>query len=728
MGMLEKAMLTQVIVQDHIVKETAQAIRSHYFNPKNKSPVSIFLIGRTGTGKTEMAKAIANVVYGPMNELSKGNAKDIGSDKIEIISMGNITNTHMANNVFGSPKGHVGSEEDAEFESALKKLPGGGVIVFDEFSNVGGGNPTEKNAILKRFYEIFDEGIWISPRGTKYDLSKYIFVSTGNDGEQLFFDGSNDDLLMSTWKNHSSKDKVLEILRDSNFPEALAGRFSEVFLTKPLLSKEREAIVERLLKDELDSLTITHGFKVEVAADFYSKVEKAFFNHKQGARSIRNFVKNQVTGVLIKAVTEKYDPIKIKNSKVVLTMKDNMPDLPFVDESFRRSTTLNAKVFPNTQAAQAAQATQAAGTEAIYDFEVTSDITQLANKKMLVSKSVAENTAYHEVGHALVNNKNVSGKNLDFLTILPGDGHLGYARYQPVDTFPSSPGLTSIISEIAQLVAGSVAERMTIGKNSSGWSDDLRRARLHATDAIVKYGLVKGFEAIPVDDKGRPQLGGKRAAALDQKVDDLINMGLIYAKLDIQNKWPLGMKIVTELMKKGSISGEEFKSISDRFEIAKKNKEKTFDGISMSEKAKYADIDVTTIESDFMAIDRLHKELFKILKQENPSLYKDLIGERDIEQTIVAEKTKRQLQDLEDLKALSSSYDKLKKQQQEASFRAMEEASKIKYQIRSMPSIPSGSSFDTSMPVCKTIAVPELSKSGARIFTQIFSGILKRIR
>ncbi|MBF0365451.1 MAG: AAA family ATPase [Oligoflexia bacterium] len=607
MKMLEPVMKKQVIGQDDMVQESAKAIRSHYVNPDRKNPVSLMLIGRTGTGKTEMAKAIANAVFAPMDQL-KGTGALNGaiSDQIEVISMGNITDEHMANNIFGSPKGHVGSDEDAEFEKALKRLPNGGVIVFDELSNVGGGNRSNKAAVLKRFYEILDEGKWSSPRGNEYDLSKYIFVATGNDGENLFLDGSSDDMLLATWNRYKDRESTLNILTESGFPEALGGRFSGVFLTKPLLSTERAAIANKLLQGEATALAKSYGFTLDADPDFFTKMEAAFFNHKQGARSLKEFIQTQVSDLLSNVISAKIaDPKSLVGATVKLSMSDNMPKLPFVERSFKRQANLNAKLFLK-------------GTTTA-DTDISRDITALTRGKILVPKHVGETTAYHETGHALANDPDSSGKEVEFITVLPAGQALGYTRYGAVPNYYPSETIATTLNHIASAVAGSVGERLATGKTSAGWSSDLQSARTIATDAVVKFGLAPGLESIPMVD-GKPMLGGPTAAAVSKKVEELLNLGLIYAKEYLLAHWPLEQAIVDKLMKKGSISGEDFSKLVDRFARGKK-----FKKIPMDLKPKFPNVVVTTTK-DAMEIEELKSKLLEILQDENVAMTSQMLA------------------------------------------------------------------------------------------------------
>src|SRR6185437_7579740 len=114
-----------------------KVIKSLYLRPDNERLASVFLMGTTGTGKTQLARMIGKYLYGDI-------------DATEKIEMDKIDTMQKLDEVFSPPKGTLGSTDPGQLERFLLKYPDGGVILFDEASNAGGGNLALKSAIFDR--------------------------------------------------------------------------------------------------------------------------------------------------------------------------------------------------------------------------------------------------------------------------------------------------------------------------------------------------------------------------------------------------------------------------------------------------------------------------------------------------------------------------------------------------------------------------------------------------
>src|SRR6185312_1036052 len=282
MGNLETEMKKRLIGQDEMIGRLKDAVIAHQVSD-NKRPLSMFLVGSTGNGKTESAKVLAKVLYGNEN-------------RVLVLDMGKIIYEGELNNVFGSPAGHVGSTDERGFEQFLRENPQGGVIVFDEISNMGGKEPAQKEALFKKFYSIYEEGTWTSPASNKtYDLSKYTIINTGNDLEKMFQGQAADDIRMAIWQQ--TKSKARSMLRQAGVPEAFLGRMADVILMKPLLKTEVARIARKMLNEQTADFK-ARGIDVQYSDSFVNDVANIFFTQDQGARSVRNLVEHRVKSAI----------------------------------------------------------------------------------------------------------------------------------------------------------------------------------------------------------------------------------------------------------------------------------------------------------------------------------------------------------------------------------------------------------------------------------------------
>ena len=156
---LNKAVLNQKEANHSI----AQAVAAHKLNPNADSALSFFLVGTSGSGKTATGKALSEVLFG-------------SKDRVTLIPLGDIDDMSKWGKFFGVEPEYQGGKEIRVFEQALINYPNGGVVIFDEASNLGGNDPAKKDALFKKLYAITDEKEWRSPNtGKVYDLTQSIF-------------------------------------------------------------------------------------------------------------------------------------------------------------------------------------------------------------------------------------------------------------------------------------------------------------------------------------------------------------------------------------------------------------------------------------------------------------------------------------------------------------------------------------------------------------------------
>lgn len=537
---LEKNLKQDVIGQDMMIDRLVEAAYPHFLL-KPQRPLSLFLVGTTGTGKTEVAKSFAKYLFGH-------------ESKLGVFDLGKLTSDGDYNDIFGSGTGFVGSEQIKPFEQFLINNPEGGVIVFDEISNMGGREPGAREKYFKKLYSIFEEGTWTSPRNRTYNLSKYVIISTGNDLENLLNQTGSDELRMSVWKENKSPEKVRKLLaKQSGIPEAFLGRQADIILMKPLLTAEMKLVAEKLLRQGLAEMS-KKGIEFYYSDEFLAKFADLFFLQSQGARSIRNLVQYRLVSAVTKVITDFGSIENLPSKKMYISISDNKPNRIYRE--------------PNDPA-RLVQITVSLDPKQTKGSHKTINVTDYIKKLHLLGKQQLRYTAYHEAGHAVTNKIESSGMKLSHITVIGQEGFLGFALYEPLDFISNHISRKEVIDHLVKLYAGMLAEQKAGGSDNQGGDDDLRKIRKTATDFIMRSGKSSSSESILVDQDDKFILSEEKKRNIEFEVQKLLDEAKQITLKELEEKWPLIEEVAKQLIKKGSITGAEFYELAKKFPQAK---------------------------------------------------------------------------------------------------------------------------------------------------------------
>jgi ATP-dependent Clp protease ATP-binding subunit ClpC len=273
---LEERLHERVVGQDEAVRVVSEAIRRSRAGLKDPNrPIGSFIfVGPTGTGKTETAKALAEVLYGD-------------EDLMVRLDMSEYGERHTASRLIGSPPGYIGFDEGGQLTEIVRRKPFS-IILLDEIEKA---HPDVFNLLL----QILEDGRLTDGHGRTVDFKNTILIMTSNVGtrssvsEKKF--GFGDD--REAQKNYEEmKEELLEHLRKTFRPEFL-NRVDEVVVFHPLTERHVRKIADLLL-DKSKELLAERGIRLEVSTKARNYLAKRGFDPVFGARPLRRLIQREI--------------------------------------------------------------------------------------------------------------------------------------------------------------------------------------------------------------------------------------------------------------------------------------------------------------------------------------------------------------------------------------------------------------------------------------------------
>ena len=300
---LEETLHNRVIGQNDAVVALSKAIRRARVGLKSPNrPIGSFIFsGPTGVGKTELAKALAEAVFG-------------SEDNIVRIDMSEFMEKHTTSKLIGSPPGYVGYDDGGHMTEIIRKKPYS-VVLFDEVEKA---HPDVFNIML----QILDDGRLTDSKGRLVNFKNTIIIMTSNVGasmitstQTLGFSVSQDS---KKDKYEKLKDTVMEEMKKSFRPEFL-NRIDDIIVFAHLSQDEIRQIVDLMLKDLFKRLD-ERELKIEVGNDVKDYLAKEGYNEAYGARPLRRVIQKKIEDVLAEEIlTGKYQA----NDTLVMKMEDD---------------------------------------------------------------------------------------------------------------------------------------------------------------------------------------------------------------------------------------------------------------------------------------------------------------------------------------------------------------------------------------------------------------------
>ncbi|MHB1151573.1 MAG: ATP-dependent Clp protease ATP-binding subunit [Eubacteriales bacterium] len=268
----------RIIGQDEAVDAVARAIRRGRVglrDPRRPTGSFIFL-GPTGVGKTELSKALADIMFGDQNAMIR-------------IDMSEYMEKHSVSKLIGSPPGYVGYDEGGQLTEKIRRHPYS-VLLFDEIEKA---HPDVFNILL----QILEDGILTDAQGRKVDFKNTIIIMTSNVGaagmaskaSSLGFSSVTD-----SKKNERdiARDKVMGHLKDTFRPEFL-NRIDDIIVFNKL-TDEDIAKIAHIMLGEVRARVASAGINVEFGDDVAALMAKEGTDPVYGARPLRREIQRRI--------------------------------------------------------------------------------------------------------------------------------------------------------------------------------------------------------------------------------------------------------------------------------------------------------------------------------------------------------------------------------------------------------------------------------------------------
>ena len=295
---LEAELHKRVIGQNEAVDAVAKAIRRGRVGLKDpKRPIGSFLfLGPTGVGKTELSKALAEVLFGDEDSMIR-------------VDMSEFMEPHSVSKLIGSPPGYVGFDEGGQLTEKIRRKPYS-VILFDEIEKA---HPDVMNMLL----QILEDGRLTDSQGRTVNFKNTVIIMTSNlgarlitDKKQLGFNNSTNSKQDIQKEYETTKREVMSELKKELRPEFI-NRIDEIIVFHKLNDEEIGKIIEIMLQEVVNRLK-EQKYQVELQPEVKDLIAKEGIDKNFGARPLRRTIQNLVEDILAEEILDG----KLKKNKI----------------------------------------------------------------------------------------------------------------------------------------------------------------------------------------------------------------------------------------------------------------------------------------------------------------------------------------------------------------------------------------------------------------------------
>ncbi|RMG83674.1 MAG: AAA family ATPase [Bacteroidetes bacterium] len=282
---LEAQLHQRLIGQDEAVRAVADAVRRNRAGLQDEDrPIGSFIfVGPTGVGKTELAKALAEVLFDDEKAIVR-------------LDMSEFMESHMVNRLVGSPPGYVDSDQGGQLTEPVRRRPYT-VVLLDEIEKA---HPD----VFNIFLQLLDEGRLTDSLGRTANFKNTLIIMTSNMGAEKILENFED--LDSLGEKHrqeiieATKEEVFDELKENLRPEFL-NRIDEQIMFLPLSRDEIKQILKLLLR-KVERLLARQGMTLKINEDAMNLLASLGYDPQFGARPLKRVLQRELTNELSKLV------------------------------------------------------------------------------------------------------------------------------------------------------------------------------------------------------------------------------------------------------------------------------------------------------------------------------------------------------------------------------------------------------------------------------------------
>ena len=270
----EDTLKKRVVGQDHAVQKVLDAVYESRsgLNKKGQPMGSFFFLGPTGTGKTELSKALAEFLFGDESALVR-------------FDMSEFKEEHSVALLYGAPPGYVGYEEGGLLVNKIRQNPYS-VVLFDEIEKA-------HKSVFDLFLQILDEGKLHDRLGRVGDFSNALILFTSNIGAQTIVEKFNSGVI-------PENNELMDIMQGYFRPEFLA-RLTEIVPFSPITDKTVTAIFDIHMKGLL-KLLAEQNITLELTPEARKTIALRGYNQQYGARPVLGIIRKELRHPLSKKI------------------------------------------------------------------------------------------------------------------------------------------------------------------------------------------------------------------------------------------------------------------------------------------------------------------------------------------------------------------------------------------------------------------------------------------
>jgi ATP-dependent Clp protease ATP-binding subunit ClpB len=290
---IEEELHKRVVGQDEAISTIANAIRrSRTGLSDGKRPIGSFIfLGTTGVGKTELAKALAEVLFDDEEMMVR-------------IDMSEYQERHSVSRLIGAPPGYVGYDESGQLTEAVRRKPYS-IVLFDEIEKA---HPDVFNILL----QVLEDGRLTDNKGRTADFKNTVIIMTSNMGSDIIRERLEGSSVISQYELDETKKAVMEMLKERIRPEFL-NRIDEIIMFSPLTKSQIREVVKIQLA-LVSKMLEKNDILISATDEAIDHLAEIGYDPAMGARPVKRVIQKEILNELSREILEE----KIKTNDTII--------------------------------------------------------------------------------------------------------------------------------------------------------------------------------------------------------------------------------------------------------------------------------------------------------------------------------------------------------------------------------------------------------------------------